>query len=188
MNSLPNELNKYGTKGEELGSGTYGSVFLFRKNNESYAVKIISLFEPDYKKNIHISNVAYNEIAIYSRLDHPNIIKLYEIIIDSSSRIYLVMEHIENKQLGNFIRDNYPKSWDRVSHVIYQILCGVAYLHSNNILHCDLHPNNIFINSNYQIKIADFGLSNILSCVDKIPIPEMIMPPSYRAPEIILVA
>lgn len=103
------------------------------------------------------------EICILRQLDHPNIVKLYDIIIpnrETVSSIYLVMELLDT-DLRNILHNPKVKfNEDQVRKIMFDILEGIRYLHKYGILHRDLKPANIILNINKcQAKICDFGLA-----------------------------
>ena len=123
------------------------------------------------------------EIKILKEIDHPNFVKLYE-IIENQDRIYLIMEYASGGELFDFIVSKDRLS-EKVACMFYnQILDGIEYLHSRGIAHRDLKPENLLLDAEKKnIKIVDFGLSNeykpgetlITACGS----------PCYAAPEMI---
>lgn len=124
-------------------------------------------------KHIDITNICdiklfQQEIEIMMKLDHPNIVRLFEVYQDYKN-IFLVMELCEGGELSERIHNNYknnePLSEKEVSTIMEQILSAVYYCHKNKICHRDLKLENIlFVNKSptSQIKIIDFGLSKIM--------------------------
>lgn len=146
------------------------------------AVKILSKSQLKSKRFIVVSpNGEMNnqsmyentkrEIAIMKRIDHPNCIKLIEIIKSKKcDRFYLIEEYADGGQIMDwdpqsrtfkYTDPNYQFSELSLKNVTRQILCGLYHLHTNGIVHRDIKPQNILIS--YKIvKIADFGLANYL--------------------------
>jgi len=106
------------------------------------------------------------EIMLLKRLDHPNIVKLYD-SIDTRKSLNLIMEHIEGKSLYEYVKEKncayryLPES--EVREIIMQLLKGVAFMHEKGIAHRDLKLDNILVvekkmdSSKFKIKIIDFG-------------------------------
>ena len=186
-----------------LGQGAYSKVKLVEKDNIKYAMKIIDknllkskkIFKQDKDGNIIVSNLlkdALKEIAILKKLDHPNIIKLYEILHDyQKQKIYLILEYADYGDIINYDEDNeifsinnHVKNYYKKRNLKYKmdksiedkiyyeendindfaknILLGLDYLHKNGIIHHDIKPNNILLCKNKICKITDFNFSSIL--------------------------
>ncbi|SBS80526.1 calcium-dependent protein kinase 1, putative [Plasmodium ovale] len=107
----------------------------------------------------------YNEISLLKSLDHPNIIKLYDIFEDKKY-FYLVTEFYEGGELFEQIINRHKFDECDAANIMKQILSGICYLHKHNIVHRDIKPENILLenkNSLLNIKIVDFGLSSFFS-------------------------
>ena len=100
------------------------------------------------------------EIKILKFINHPNIIKLYE-VLDTTNDIFVIMEIASKGELYDFIQNN-EITEEQAKFYFRQIISGVEYVHQNLISHRDLKPENILIDSNNLIKIGDFGLSNLM--------------------------
>ncbi|KAK3938408.1 hypothetical protein QBC46DRAFT_440550 [Diplogelasinospora grovesii] len=98
------------------------------------------------------------EVAILKLIQHPNIIKLYD-IWENNSEIYLVCEYVERGDLFEFINWNGRLREQDAIFYFRQIMSALDYCHSLNICHRDLKPENILMKDNGQVKIADFGMA-----------------------------
>ena len=201
-----NEGNKYYNEYKYvklLGKGSYSKVKLVIKDDVKYAMKIIDkkvlknkkIFKQDNDGNVIVTNLlkdALKEIAILKKLDHPNIIKLYEILhnyqkqkiylileyadygdivdYDEESEIFSINKHMEERyvqdKLGynqkNDIDNKIYYEEDDIRHFCKHILLGLDYLHKNGIIHHDIKPNNILLCKKKICKITDFNFSSIL--------------------------
>jgi len=142
-----------------LGTGTYGAVFkaTHKITKETRAVKAIA------KAKVKNPESFKNEISIMKKLDHPNIIKLYEIFEDTRY-IYLVMELCTGGELFDRISTKGHFTEAEAADVFGQIMHALVYCHSFNICHRDLKPENfLYLNTNEDspLKIIDFGLSKV---------------------------
>ena len=149
-------------------------------NNKKYAIKIIN------KKTYNNINLLQNEILISHFLNHPGVVKTYEIFEDEE-KIYFVMEYINGLTLGEFIT-KYKLNIKIIKKILYQILNTMTYLHNNiKVCHRDLKSNNIMVyydkNKNINIKIIDFGFSCYIKNNNKMN--EILGTINYSAPEII---
>ncbi|CAD6211770.1 unnamed protein product [Miscanthus lutarioriparius] len=97
--------------------------------------------------------------------------------------VYIVTELMDT-DLHQIIRSNQPLTDDHCQYFLYQLLRGLKYVHSANILHRDLKPSNLFLNANCDLKIADFGLARTTSETDLMT--EYVVTRWYRAPELLL--
>jgi len=175
-------IENYYELGREVGRGGFSIVVegASKKDGSKYAIKCIkkSMVEGDDIKLLK------REIKIMKILDHPHILKLYEVFEDDSE-FYLVMELVEGKELFDKIVERGQYSEKDTAHIVRQIVSAVAYLHANGIAHRDLKPENLLSagsDENEIIKIADFGFSKnfgeeklMTSCGS----------PGYVAPEVL---
>ena len=160
---IPNQYNynRYNNYIEicELGSGSYGHVYKTYHNFEQnyYAIKKIELTEQigEIDKN------AFREIQLFSKLEHPNIVRYYSSWIYNTT-LYIQME-LCDYTLRHYI-DNLMMNDDILTRCKYfnYIIKGIQYLHNNNIIHRDIKPSNIMFKCGH-VKICDFGLSCYIS-------------------------
>jgi len=167
IKSLPNLtlLDRYEFS-KNLGEGRYAIVFqvLHKKTNYLYACKKLS------KKDVNNLIRFRREIDFLLKIDHPNIIKLYE-VFESPNSLYLIMEDCFGGSLFDRIskrRDSNNMYTDKeASKIILQIMSAIEYCHNQGIAHRDLKPENLLYlkagpEENNPLKIIDFGLSNNL--------------------------
>ena len=213
---------------QELGRGAYSKVKLVMKNNVKFAMKIIDkkelkkkkIFKQDKDGNVIVTNLlkdALKEIAILKKLDHPNIIKLYEILHNyQKEKIYLIMEYAEygdiveyDEDTGIFsinkhVNDAYNKNKDiqkekkafgqknyymekDIMSFCKDIVLGLDYLHKNGIIHHDIKPNNILLCKKGICKITDFNFSSILDNLNVDNIQNSDSADNFKAPETLIV-
>ena len=122
------------------------------------------------------------EIKILKLLRHNNIIQIYQ-IIQTRSNLYLIMEYSSGGELFDFIVLKRRLSEMEACRFFQQIISGVEYLHKLQIVHRDLKPENLLLDHNKNIKIVDFGLSNIYAKGELLKTP--CGSPCYAAPEMI---
>ena len=107
-------------------------------------------------------NELLGEFEILKTMDHPNIVRMYEMYSDEKS-FYLISEYCEGGELFDRIKKVKSFSESMAANIMYQILSAVVYCHSKNIVHRDLKPENILFASRSnedQIKLIDFGVSS----------------------------
>ena len=123
------------------------------------------------------------EFSLLKRLNHPNIIKLHDVIIDTNfNNIYFIIDYYSKGDLASFLKRR-PLKEKYCKKYLKQLACGLEYLHSNNILHRDLKPQNILLTDSYDIKLTDFGFARIIDKNEMIN--TLCGSPMYMAPEII---
>jgi calcium-dependent protein kinase len=179
-----NLLDKY-TVEKEIGAGGYARCLLVKNKTtgQLYACK-------ELQKN-KLNNVASlkSEIQILIKLDHPNIIKLYE-IYENDNYIYLVMELCTGGELFDRIiqKTEQGKTFTEkeVANIFHQMMSAINYCHSNKIVHRDLKPENLLLatqDENSPIKVIDFGMSRIFN--DKQAMFDKVGTAYYISPEVL---
>jgi len=172
---------------QKLGKGAYGIVWkaLDKKYKQIVAVKKVF----DAFHNATDAQRTYREVIFLQELNgHENIVRLRNIIkAENNKDLYLVFDHME-ADLHHVIRANILEEIHK-QYVIYQLLKGLKYMHSAGLIHRDLKPSNILINSDCQIKLADFGLARSVASTGEdtnIKLTDYVATRWYRAPEILL--
>ena len=133
-------------------------------------------------KQLGMEEKVRREINILHLCTHPHIIRLYE-VIDTPTDIFLVNEYVSGGELFDYIVSKGRLSSDEARNFFHQIVSGVEYCHFQKIVHRDLKPENLLLDSNLNIKIADFGLSNLMRDGDFLR--TSCGSPNYAAPEVI---
>ena len=144
---------------EEVGSGTYGVVHKGRnkKTNEIIAIKKIKI----ELESEGIPSTALREICILKELSHPNIVEMKDIIC-TEKKLYIIFEYLEY-DLRKYFEKTEQLNIDVIKSFLFQLLNGIAYCHSKKIIHRDLKPQNLLIDNQNNLKIADFGLARSYS-------------------------
>ncbi|NWW77086.1 NUAK2 kinase, partial [Climacteris rufus] len=165
---------------ETLGKGTYGKVKKAReRSGKLVAIKSIRKDKiKDEQDLVHIRR----EIEIMSSLNHPHIIAVHE-VFENSSKIVIVMEYASKGDLYDYISERQRLTEQEARHFFRQVVSAVYYCHKNGIVHRDLKLENILLDAHGNIKIADFGLSNVFQ-QDKL-LQTYCGSPLYASPEII---
>ncbi|KAI1331772.1 Pkinase-domain-containing protein [Xylariaceae sp. FL0255] len=163
-----------------LGEGSFGKVKLavHRSTNQQVALKIIAR-----KKLISRDMVGRveREIEYLQLLRHPHIIKLYT-VIKTQNEIIMVLE-FAGGELFDYIVSNGKLDDDQARRFFQQMICAVEYCHRHKVVHRDLKPENLLLDDQLNVKIADFGLSNIMT--DGNFLKTSCGSPNYAAPEVI---
>jgi serine/threonine protein kinase len=133
-------------------------------------------------KQLGMDEKVQREINILHLCTHPHIIRLYE-VIDTPTDIFLVNEYVSGGELFDYIVSKGRLSADEARNFFHQIISGVEYCHFQKIVHRDLKPENLLLDDKLNIKIADFGLSNLMRDGDFLR--TSCGSPNYAAPEVI---
>ncbi|XP_053990284.1 cyclin-dependent kinase 2 homolog isoform X2 [Hylaeus volcanicus] len=171
----------YYRKLEKIGQGTYGIVYKGQEQDGTiYAMKKIYL----EKLNIGLPCVVIREISLLKELQHPNIVKLCD-VIHSKKSLTLVFEFLDQdlKKLLDVCQGGLDPTV--VKSFMFQLLRGVSYCHDHCILHRDLKPQNLLINREGFLKLADFGLARAF----RIPVKSyshQVVTLWYRAPDVLM--
>ena len=167
-----------------IGDGTYGQVYegINKETNKKVAIKKLK-----NKMSSWEDCILQNEVRFLRKLNHENVVKLLEVIREQNSDVSYIFEYCDCN-LFQFIENHRKQkmfiSEMKIRNIIYQIICGVKYLHSCNIMHRDLKPENILmIINNNLIKIADFGTAKEIPEYKNNSLTDYVCTRWYRAPE-----
>ncbi|XP_044533819.1 cyclin-dependent kinase 2 isoform X2 [Gracilinanus agilis] len=144
-------------KVEKIGEGTYGVVYK-AKNKVTGEVVALKKIRLDTETE-GVPSTAIREISLLKELNHPNIVKLLD-VIHTENKLYLVFEFL-HQDLKKFMDASALTGipLPLIKSYLFQLLQGLAFCHSHRVLHRDLKPQNLLINAEGSIKLADFGLA-----------------------------
>jgi len=178
---MKSKLDKY-EKLEKLGEGTYGVVYKAqdKTTKELFALKKIRLESEDEG----IPSTAIREIALLKELQHPNVVRIHD-VIHTNKKLILVFEYVDT-DLKKFM-NQFEKGLDTkvVKSLLYQLVRGVAHCHQMKVLHRDLKPQNLLVSQEGILKLGDFGLARAFGIPVKNYTNEVVTL-WYRAPDILL--
>ncbi|KAI7750932.1 hypothetical protein M8C21_031273 [Ambrosia artemisiifolia] len=177
--------SKYVPPIQPVGRGAYGLVCC-AKNSETKEEVAIKKIGNAFDNRIDAKRTL-REIKLLCHMDHENIVKIKDIIRPPNKEkfndVYIVYELMDT-DLHQIIRSSQPLTNDHCQYFLYQILRGLKYIHSANVLHRDLKPSNLLLDANCDLKICDFGLARTTSETDFMT--EYVVTRWYRAPELLL--
>ncbi|XP_014274106.1 5'-AMP-activated protein kinase catalytic subunit alpha-2 isoform X1 [Halyomorpha halys] len=167
--------------GQTLGVGTFGKVKIgeHQLTKHKVAVKILNRQKI---KSLDVVGKIRREIQNLKLFRHPHIIKLYQ-VISTPSDIFMIMEYVSGGELFDYIVKHGKLKEYEARRFFQQIISGVDYCHRHMIVHRDLKPENLLLDHNLHVKIADFGLSNMM--MDGEFLRTSCGSPNYAAPEVI---
>ncbi|XP_039163792.1 LEAF RUST 10 DISEASE-RESISTANCE LOCUS RECEPTOR-LIKE PROTEIN KINASE-like 1.2 isoform X1 [Eucalyptus grandis] len=156
---LKNATNNF-DPAAELGDGGFGTVFK-GKLQDGRVVAVKRLYESNYKRVEQF----VNEVEILARLRHPNLVSLYGCTSRQSRRLLLVYEYVPNGTVADHIHGDLAKPgsppWSTRLNIAIETANALVYLHASVVIHRDVKTNNILLNENFSVKVADFGLSRL---------------------------
>ncbi|KAM1744226.1 hypothetical protein ACFX13_011250 [Malus domestica] len=143
----------------ELGDGGFGTVY-YGKLKDGREVAVKRLYEHNYKRVEQF----INEIEILTRLRHRNLVSLYGCTSRRSRELLLVYEYISNGTVADHLhgdRADGSLTWPIRMSIAIETADALSYLHASEIVHRDVKTNNILLDDNFCVKVADFGLSRL---------------------------
>jgi protein kinase len=171
-------MNRYRVS-KTLGDGTFGSVMKATNKQSGDVVAIKKMKKKFYTWE---ECIKLREVRSLKKLQHPNIVRLREVIRDQDE-LYFVFEFLE-QNVYQMIKDRDKKLPEaKVRNVMWQVLQGLAYMHKNGFFHRDMKPENLLVSKDV-VKIADFGLAREIR--SRPPFTDYVSTRWYRAPEVLL--
>ncbi|EGO22056.1 hypothetical protein SERLADRAFT_362515, partial [Serpula lacrymans var. lacrymans S7.9] len=179
--------------GRTIGKGSSGRVRIARHSTTGQyaAVKIVS-------KNVLLNSMnnlgdsaehmllsIEREIVIMKLINHPNIMRLYD-VWETSSELYLILEYVEGGELFDYLCNKGRLSTSEALGYFQQIISAIHYCHSFNIAHRDLKPENLLMDQNKNIKVADFGMAAWQASSNNGMLRTACGSPHYAAPEVVM--
>ncbi|KAD7478835.1 hypothetical protein E3N88_01971 [Mikania micrantha] len=145
----------------ELGDGGFGAVF-YGKLQDGREVAVKKLHEHNYKRVQQFRN----EVEILTELRHPNLVVLYGCTSRLSRELILVYEYVPNGTVADHLHgeqaDPSKLTWQIRMNIAIDTAHALVYLHASEIIHRDVKTNNILLDHNFYVKVADFGLSRLI--------------------------
>ncbi|XP_009601565.2 LEAF RUST 10 DISEASE-RESISTANCEUS RECEPTOR-LIKE PROTEIN KINASE-like 1.2 isoform X2 [Nicotiana tomentosiformis] len=145
---------------KELGEGGFGTVYK-GKLRDGRVVAVKRLYENNYKRVEQFRN----EVKLLTRLHHRNLVTLYGCTSRHSRELLLVYEYIPNGTVADHLHGEHTKpgslSWNTRMSIAVETASALTYLHNSDVIHRDVKTNNILLDNNFCVKVADFGLSRL---------------------------
>ncbi|XP_058101816.1 serine/threonine-protein kinase GRIK2-like isoform X2 [Magnolia sinica] len=151
----------------KIGAGSYGKVVLYRStiDGKQYAIKA---FHKSHLLKLRVApsetamTDVLREVSIMKMLDHPNIVNLIEVIDDpNTDNFYMVLEYVEGKWVCEGSGPPGGMGESTARRYLRDIVAGLIYLHTHNIVHGDIKPDNLLVTSSGTVKIGDFSVSQV---------------------------
>ncbi|MFA6596326.1 MAG: protein kinase [Ignavibacteriaceae bacterium] len=164
---------------EPIGEGELGAVWKARHSQRNEIVSITSLSD-QYTNNPEFRKRFLNEVQILTKLNHKNIVNIID-FIEEPKALHLVSEFIEGRTLDTILVEEASHiSYEKALPLFIQILEGINYIHQQGVVHQQLNPRKIIVTPANTIKIADFGVAQLLGKIKKGTKKEVLF---YMSPE-----
>ncbi|KAM6401177.1 cyclin-dependent kinase-like 2 isoform 2-T2 [Pluvialis apricaria] len=165
-----------------VGEGSYGVVTKCRNKESGQIVAVKKFLESE--DDAVVRKIAVREIKLLKQLRHENLVNLLE-VCKKKKRWYLVFEFVDHTVLDDL--EAFPNGLDysRVRKYLFQIMRGIAFCHSHNIIHRDIKPENILVSQSGVIKLCDFGFARTLAASGE-AYTDYVATRWYRAPELLV--
>lgn len=170
-----------------LGTGGMGAVYQATRLHigDTVAVKIL---HPEQETDPHAAERFRREAQIAARLKHPNAVSIYDFGVSGDGLMYLVMELVEGQSLRKIVKQHGSLSTEAVAEVTAQACAALAEAHRHNIVHRDIKPDNIILNSTtsgLRVKVLDFGIAKLrdLAASNLTQTGSVMGTPHYMSPE-----
>ncbi|EPY87224.1 hypothetical protein CB1_000260005 [Camelus ferus] len=175
------KMEKYENLGL-VGEGSYGMVMKCRNKDSGRIVAIKKFLESDDDKMV--KKIAMREIKLLKQLRHENLVNLLE-VCKKKKRWYLVFEFVDHTVLDDL--ELFPNGLDYqvVRKYLFQIISGIGFCHSHNIIHRDIKPENILVSQSGVVKLCDFGFARTLAAPGEV-YTDYVATRWYRAPELLV--
>lgn len=170
-----------------IGYGAFGVVWSVTDPRDHKRVALKKM--PNVFQNLASCKRVFRELRMLASFQHDNVLSLLDILQPTNPHFFqeiYVLTELMQSDLHKIIVSPQPLTADHIKVFVYQILRGLKYLHSANVLHRDIKPGNLLVNSNCILKICDFGLARIWDSSDTQNMTHEVVTQYYRAPELLM--
>lgn len=164
-----------------IGGGGMANVYLAHDMilDRDVAVKVLRL---DFSNDEEFIRRFHREAQSATSLAHPNIVNIYD-VGEEDSIYYIVMEFVDGQTLKQYIQQNSPVKVEKALDILQQLTSAISHAHQNNIVHRDIKPHNILMDSHGTVKITDFGIAMALSATSITQTNSVLGSVHYLSPE-----
>lgn len=143
-----------------IGEGGMSRVWraLDQNTGKNVAVKVL---REEYSEDESFIRRFDREAQAASRMSHPNIVNLLDVGVEEDGTLYLVMEYVQGKTLKRFIQESGALRPEIAAQIIIRVLAALQHAHQNGVVHRDIKPQNILIDKEGTVKVADFGIARM---------------------------
>lgn len=184
---------------EQIGAGGMGTVYRAHdpQLERDVAIKVLTAAAEPARAELSTTNTVdlrgpdggkpssedlLREARMMARLSHPNVVPVYEVGLDGAA-VFVVMEHVDGADLRSWLAAG-PRAVDEILAVFAQAGDGLAAAHARGIVHRDFKPDNVLIGADGRVRVADFGLSRLVTSASMVRVADMGGTPRYMSPEL----
>lgn len=169
---------------KELSRGGMSTIYLAMHPdlNRRIAIKVM---HPDLSQDPEFVQRFEQEARIIAKLEHPNILQVYDFGKQGDTNYFMAMEYVEGDDLEQLVRQSGPFPWEITVMLFHSIAQALQEAHQHGIIHRDLKLKNILLKHNGSVKLADFGISKDSELKNITRTRDLIGTPYYMAPELI---
>ncbi len=167
---------------KKIGNGSSGVILLVKQGARKFALKMLRHDLHGNQSNKEQIERFLREAEILSRIDHPNVVKIYESGLSANGSIpYILMEYVNGSDLAWWIK-NHSISIRKKVKILLKLCYALQAIHQHGILHRDIKPGNVMLRSDLTVKLTDFGIAGIINSSQTMS-REISGSPAYMAPE-----
>src|SRR5438093_1247690 len=165
----------------ELGRGGMGVVYLAREVRLDRPVAI-KLLPPSKASDPHLRERFQREARTAAKLSHPNIIPIHA-VEEIGEFVFFAMAYVEGETLTERVRRRGPLAPSDASRVLRDVAWALAYAHGQGVIHRDVKPDNILLESGGRVLVADFGIASVVAGAGALATGEVVGTPEFMSPE-----
>ena len=181
MSTVPTDQGRY-RLGRPLGSGGMAIVYLAHDRELDRVVAVKRLAD-NLSHDRSFRDRFLREAQLAAPLNHPNVVRVYDFGHDPDGRPFIVMEYVEGGSLAEALARDGALNPARVVAVARDCCAGLAYAHATGLVHRDLKPQNLLLEPDGRVKIADFGIARTLDGTSLTLTGSVLGTAGYLAPE-----
>ncbi|KAG6831593.1 hypothetical protein H0H92_009066 [Tricholoma furcatifolium] len=166
----------------QVGEGTFGKVYKAQNTASKVYVALKRIRMESEKDGFPVT--AMREIKLLQSLQHPNVVRLYEMVVATGS-VYMVFEYMDHDLTGVLSQTQFTFTAAHLKSLCHQMLAGLAYLHHKGVIHRDIKGSNILVNNRGELKLGDFGLARFYQKRRRADYTNRVITLWYRPPELL---
>ncbi|KAG6837446.1 hypothetical protein H0H93_009540 [Arthromyces matolae] len=166
----------------QVGEGTFGKVYKAQNTTSKVYVALKRIRMESEKDGFPVT--AMREIKLLQSLKHPNVVRLYEMMVSTGS-VYMVFEYMDHDLTGVLSQTQFNFTDAHLKSLCHQMLAGLAYLHHKGVIHRDIKGSNILVNNRGELKLGDFGLARFYHKRRRADYTNRVITLWYRPPELL---